>query len=237
VMALSWSMDKVGPMARSLIDCGIVLEAIQGLDVRDPSADAPRFRAPEPAALGGIRVGYPPEAFADDEDGAASALDELRGQGVELVPIELPDGPVWELMVILTAEAATAFAEVTESGADGRMLRQDDPGGWPSTFRAARLVPAVEYLRAARLRTELMRSFDDVMAEVDVLVHPSFGGDVLGIANLTGHPTCIAPAGFRPDGTPRSISFTGRLFGEARLLAVAGAWQRATAHHLRHPAL
>ena len=138
------------------------------------------------------------------------------------------------MMIILQAEAATAFDELTRSGRDDLLVRQD-AGAWPNSFRASRLIPAVEYIRANRLRTLLCREMHATMQEVDALVHPSFGSAALGIANLTGHPAVVAPAGFREAGTPFSVTFTGRLYDEARLLALAGAWQRGTAYHRRHP--
>lgn len=161
-------------------------------------------------------------------------LDELRALGVELVPIELPDFPVRDLLVILEAEAAAAFDELTRDGRDAELTRQS-PDAWPNQFRTARLIPAVEYIKANRLRTRLMRAMDEALAGVALYVHPSFGGPSLTITNLTGHPCFVAPGGFRDDGTPWSICFTGQLDDEARLLAFVRAWQEATGHHRRHP--
>src|SRR5439155_18286636 len=122
---------------------------------------------------------------------------ELKALGVELVPIELPDEiPAGDLLVILTAEAATAFDELTRTGKDAQMAWQEEPA-WPNTFRATRLVPAVEYLRASRLRTLLMQRMDELMRKVDLYVHPSRGNASLVITNLTGHPSVVLPDGFR----------------------------------------
>lgn len=237
-MALSWSMDKIGPLCRSLQDAAIVFDAIRGADGLDPSArDAP-FHVSGPVDVTGWRVGYEPELFERAQrraPGVAAVLDELKAMGCELVPIELPDLPTGDLMVILEAEAATAFDELTRSGRDDELTRQSDDA-WPNSFRKAQLVPAVEYLRANRVRTELCRAMDRAMAGIELYVHPSFGGASLAVTNLTGHPTAIAPCGFREDGTPYSICFTGQLYGETRLLALAEAWQARTEFHRKHPA-
>ena len=124
----------------------------------------------------------------------------------------------------------------TDNGRDDLLVRQIR-NAWPNVFRTHRLVPAVEYLQANRLRTRLCRDFDRLMAEVDLVVHPSFAGGILGMTNLTGHPTIVAPNGFDDEGAPKSISFTGQLYGEERLVALVSAWQGATEHHRRHPDL
>ena len=239
-MALSWSMDKLGPLCRSAQDAALVYAAIAGRDERDGHS----VRLPAPIAHGadvsGWRIGYLAQEFEDDER-VGHVLDELSALGVELVPVELPDYPIWPMMVILQAEAAAAFDELTRSGRDDLLTRQD-AGAWPTSFRASRLIPAVEYIRANRLRTLLSQDVQRALEEVDALVHPSFGGPALGITNLTGHPSIAMPCGFRAEdarrnpGTPYSITFTGQLYDEARLLALAQAWQATTDYHERHPA-
>ncbi len=231
-MALSWTMDKLGPICRSVDDAALVFDALHGADGEDLDAVDRPFTVPAPADPAGWRVGHPAGAFAEGSPDRR-VLEELEALGVELVEIEVPDFPVWDLMVILQAEAATAFDELTRSGRDDELTRQS-PDAWPNSFRASRLIPAVEYLRANRVRTRLMRELDAALAGVDVVVHPSFHA-LLGITNLTGHPCVVAPSGFRRDGSPRSISFTGQLHDEARLLALAAAWQASTGYHLRHP--
>ena len=138
-------------------------------------------------------------------------------------------------MIILDAEAATAFDELTRSGNRDDLLVRQVRMAWPNVFRAARLVPAVEYIQANRLRVELMRDWDKLMKKVDVIVHPPFSGGILSATNLTGHPTFVAPFGTRRGGAPGSICFTGQLAGESRLLALVQAWQATTTHHKRHP--
>ena len=109
---------------------------------------------------------------------------------------------------------------------------------WPNVFRQGQLIPAVEYIRANRIRTLLMQEMERVMEEVDVYVVPSFGGNDMLMTNLTGHPAVVLPNGFRrSNGTPTSITFTGRLYGETEVLAVAHAYQQATDFHLKRPPL
>ena len=133
---------------------------------------------------------------------------------------------------ILSVEAAAAFDELTRSNRDDLLTRQD-AGAWPTTFRRARTVPAVEYIQANRVRTLLMREMDEAMSKVDVYVAPTMHNALL--SNFTGHPLVCVPNGFTKRGTPTSIGFVGRLFGEAKLLALASAYQNATDYHLRRP--
>lgn len=237
-MALSWTMDKLGPIARTVQDAAIVLAAIQGPDDQDPTCREAPFAAAAPVDVRGWKVGFTEKDFERSPDDK-HVLDELKALGVELVPVELPPEAVSarDLLVILTSEGAAAFDELTRDGRDAQMVWQDEEA-WPNTFRATRLVPAVEYLRASRLRTQLMREMDHVFDKVDVYVHPSFAGASLVVTNLTGHPTICAPDGVDAKRkSPRSICFTGRLFGETTLAAVAGAWQRSTRFHLERPPL
>ncbi len=254
-MALSWSMDKIGPMARSVEDCALVFHAIQGPDGLDPTVVDRPFRWPLGRDVRTLRVGYARKLFEDDRAADVeqeqdrervrewqrherAALDVLRGLGIEPVPIDLPtELPVAPLSYILTAEAATAFDELTRSGRDELLVRQVAMA-WPNVFRQGQLIPAVDYLRGNRVRTLLMQELERVMSGIDVYVSPTFGGDNLLLTNLTGHPQVVLPNGFREsDGTPTSITFTGRPFGETELLALADAYQRATGFHLRRPPL
>jgi Asp-tRNA(Asn)/Glu-tRNA(Gln) amidotransferase A subunit family amidase len=102
---------------------------------------------------------------------------------------------------------------------------------WPNVFRTARFIPAVEYIQANRLRTQLMDAFDQAIKDVDVYVHPTYGGSTLVATNLTGHPSLVIPNGLRDNGTQSSICFTGQLWGEGALVALAGAYQRRTGYH------
>jgi len=230
-MALAWSMDKLGPLCRSAQDAAIVFDAIHGADARDPTTVSLPF---DPfAPLGAhFTVGFPQEAFEDER--FEQVLIEVESTGVTLVPIELPEYPVSDMVFVLSAEAGAAFDQFSRSDRDDELVRQER-NAWPNVFRVAQLIPAVDYLRANRLRTLLIRDFEAMMSEVDAIVHPSYYGDLLAMTNLTGHPTFVAPCGFDEDGMPFSISFTGRLYGETELMALARAWQGMTEHHRRHP--
>jgi Asp-tRNA(Asn)/Glu-tRNA(Gln) amidotransferase A subunit family amidase len=253
-MALSWSMDKLGPIARSAEDCALVLDAIRGPDGRDAAcADMPYAWRPD-RPLGELRVGYVRAAFdlpaADPGDPKRvlhptkafddAALAVLRDQlGLRLTPVELPEAPYDAMRLILTAEAAAAFDGLTRSRRD-RELVQQGKFDWPNTFRTARFIPAVDYVNANRHRTLAVRRWEALFSgpnAVDVIVTPTFaaGLNQLVATNLTGHPAVIVPHGFRDDGTPVSITFCGRLFGEADVLRVAAAYQGATNFHTRRP--
>jgi Asp-tRNA(Asn)/Glu-tRNA(Gln) amidotransferase A subunit family amidase len=231
-MALSWTMDKVGPMARSFADAALVLEVIAGPDGRDGDVEAAHaFRAPGTIDVRGWRVGYP---AAEYPEGRAEVLDELRALGVELVPLAWDALRSTPLRVVLEVEAAAAFDELTRSGRDDLLARQS-ADAWPNLFRTARLVPAVEYVQAQRARTLLLRELHRRTEGLVAIVHPPFWN--LLEFNLGGYPTAIAPRGVRRGGAPDAIAFTGQLYDEGRLLALASAWQASTSHHLRHPEL
>ncbi|MFN2315271.1 MAG: amidase [Gemmatimonadales bacterium] len=238
-MALSWSMDKLGPLCRSAEDCALVYDTIRGPDGRDRTvAHAPFSWNPE-RPLSAIRIGELTAALAQERAGKPfddATREVLRGLGVRLASVTGPQEiPVNALRIILSAEAAAAFDEVTRENLDDRMVRQVR-GAWPNAFRAARFISAVDYIQANRARSLLMEQMDAAMRDVDVLVAPSFGGSMLLITNLTGHPAVVMPNGFTEQGTPVSITFIGRLFGEANLLRVAMAYQDATDFHRRRPA-
>jgi Asp-tRNA(Asn)/Glu-tRNA(Gln) amidotransferase A subunit family amidase len=156
--------------------------------------------------------------------------------GVELIPFELPDIPTGAIRFILSAEAGAAFDELTRSGQDDLLVSQSSYS-WPNSFRQARMIPAVEYIQANRLRTLLIQKMDKLMESMDVFITPSYGGDVLLVTNLTGHPAVVVPNGFNDKGSPSSISFIGGLFQEEMLLRVAKAYQDKTGFHLKHPDL
>jgi Asp-tRNA(Asn)/Glu-tRNA(Gln) amidotransferase A subunit family amidase len=224
-MTLAWSMDKLGPICRSVEDCALVLGATHGFDGLDGAAVDRPFDWPCRRDLRSLRVGY----FEGGALEKRAELQVLKELGVQLVPIKLPHSPaINPLTLILDVEAAAAFDEIT------RKNITEGLNSWPHTFRKGQFIPAVEYLRANRIRTQLMHEMRKVMDQVDLYV----GGDDLVITNLTGHPAVVLPAGFvkRKDGEmPYSITLTGQLYGESELLAVAHAYQQATGHHLRRP--
>jgi Asp-tRNA(Asn)/Glu-tRNA(Gln) amidotransferase A subunit family amidase len=238
-MALSWSMDKVGPICRSAEDCAIAFAAIHGPDGADPSVLELPFEYRSRVDLSRVRVGYTKALFDEDyanKQNDAATLGVLEKLGARLIPIDLPALPVGSLAFILSAEAAAAFDDLTRSGRDDLMVRQMK-NAWPNVFRASRFIPAVEYIQANRVRTVLIEEMDKVMSDVDVYAAPSFGGDNLLLTNLTGHPCVVLPNGFDEKGRPASITFVGGLYDEGLLLAVAKAYQEASGHHDKHPPL
>jgi Asp-tRNA(Asn)/Glu-tRNA(Gln) amidotransferase A subunit family amidase len=227
-MSLAWTMDKLGPIARSVEDCALVFDAIHGHDGLDPSAVDQSFSWPTQINFSSLKIGYIEEPERPSEK--REELLVLRGLGFNLVPITLPTNyPLQAITLMLDTEAAAVFDELTRHHVSEGLNR------WPDTFREGQFVPAVEYLRAARVRTLLMQSMARLMESVDLYVG---SGSDLVITNLTGHPSVVFPGRLRDlNGRPgpRSITLTGRLYDESTLLAVAQAYQRATGHHNEHP--
>jgi Asp-tRNA(Asn)/Glu-tRNA(Gln) amidotransferase A subunit family amidase len=223
-MTLCWSMDKIGPIARSLEDCALVFGAIHGRDGRDAAAVDRPFTWPATRSLKDLKVGY----FEDRTPERTQKV--LKGLGVKLVPIQLPSKYLYnELTLILYAEAAAAFDELTRAG--GPL-----PATWRTSFQASPFISAIDYIRANRIRALLMEEMEQMMQKVDLYV----GGNDLLLTNMTGHPEIVLPNGFTKRGgteVPTSITFTGRLYGEAELLAVGHAYQKETGFHLKHPAM
>ena len=292
-MALSWSMDKLGPICRTVEDCALVLAAIHGRDGKDKTVQPAAFNWDANLDWKKLRVGYLKAAFEPPTEESAEAAKEepaktpeeqkkrdeqkkrreafqarakydrryleatlvkLKQMGAKLIPVELPKFPYGAIETMLTAESAAAFDDLTRSGRDKLLTAQKDYD-WPNTFRSARFIPAVEYIQAARARTLLMDAMAKVFEDIDVIVTPS-SGPQLTCTNLTGHPALILPNGFRGDDapkppsddpadftnaggprTPTSLTFLGKLYGEAELLAFARAYQEATGFHLQHPSL
>lgn len=299
-MALSWTMDKIGPIARSAEDCALVMSAIYGQDGQDRSVQPAAFNWDAGFDWRKLRVGYLKSAFdvpkmeelkppsesvtakeraefetrrADYEAKRArqaenfkrlsydaqydrAALEAMRKLGVQLVPVELPhDLHFGDQVPLLGAEAAAAFDELTLSGRDASLTGQK-PYDWPNAFRRARFYSAVDYIQAQRARALVMEEMAKLFAQVDVIVTPS-GGAQLVATNLSGNPAVIVPNGLRGDdapkatvseeddeldnpggpGTPVSLTFLGALYSDARLLALARAYQEATGLHRLHPKL
>lgn len=241
-MALSWTMDKIGPMCRGAEDCALVFDAIHGADGKDLTAVDRAFSWNGASDVRKLRVGVVTDEFEtrNDRDAPRSARDKavlevLHRIGVDPVPVSLPEFPTDGLSFILNVEAAAAFDDLTRSNQDDQLVRQVRRA-WPNAFRVSRTVPAVEFVQASRARTILMERMAEMMKDIDVYVAPSFGRSLL-ITNLTGHPAAVVPNGFTDNGSPTSITFIGRLYAESEVLAVAKAYQDATDHHLKHPAL
>ncbi len=257
-MALSWSMDKIGPICRAVEDCAVVLQVIHGPDGHDGTVHDIPFTWDAGLDIHSLRIGYLKDAFEEVPKAPSAAedtpqrkqfremrveqmkydnaaLDVLRNKlGLKLIEVKLPEFPYQNLLPILSAEAAAAFDELTRSGRD-KLLTAQGKNDWPNTFRAARFIPAVEYINANRARTLGMEKMADIFKQVDVIVAPTNGSPQLIITNLTGHPAVILPDAFRPDGTPTSLTFLGNLFREDQVAAVAKAYQDATDWNLRHP--
>ena len=237
-MALSWSMDKIGPICRTVEDCAIVFNAIRGSDGVDQTVVDLPFNYQSKIDFTKLRVGYLKSEFEKDSTNAETneaTLDKLKSMGINLIPIELPDLPIYSMGFILSAEAAAAFDELTLSGRDSLLVRQIK-NAWPNVFRASRFVPAVEYIQANRARYQLIQEMAKMLENIDVYVSPSFGPNLL-LTNLSGHPCVVLPNGFDEEGSPTSISFMGKLYDEGTLLAFAKAYQDATDFHKKHPPL
>jgi Asp-tRNA(Asn)/Glu-tRNA(Gln) amidotransferase A subunit family amidase len=235
-MALSWTMDKLGPIARSAEDCAVVFSAIHGPDDQDATVHAAPFRWDGNAGVRGLRVGvlradFERQSITKPFDTAM--LEVLRGLGVTFVDVELPALPYNAMRIILAAEAGAAFADLMRSGRTSELAGQG-PGAWPATFREAHFIPAPDYINANRVRTLAIQAWASLMEQVDVLVAPTNSGQLLA-TNLTGHPAVILPHGFRENGTPVSFTLIGRLFDEATPLRVAHAYQQVTDFHRRQP--
>lgn len=237
-MALSWSMDKIGPICRSAEDCAIVFSVIHGTDGLDHALVDLPFNYNAKVDLSTLKVGYIPAYFNRDynnKERDLAVLKTLEGLGATLLPMTMPDDiPLAGLRSILTVEAAAAFDELTRSNRDSLMVRQIR-NAWPNVFRQSRLISAVEYVQANRLRYLLVQQMNEEMKKFDVVVTPSFVGSQLLVTNLTGHPCVVVPNGFNESGSPTSISFIGNLYDEATILAVARAYQRATTFDEQHP--
>jgi len=236
-MALSWTMDKLGPICREAQDCAIVLEAINGRDERDATTRDMPFAYQSSKPLSSIRVGYFKSLFDAEYGGKVNdqaILKVLDSLGIDLIEVSLPDFPSNALSFILSAESAAAFEDLTRLNRDDEMVRQVR-NAWPNVFRAARFIPAVEYINANRARGLLIDMMHESLKNVDVVITPSFGGPQLQMTNLTGHPALVMPNGFSNNGSPTSITIIGQLFGEADIVRLGAEIQKHTDFHKRMP--
>jgi Asp-tRNA(Asn)/Glu-tRNA(Gln) amidotransferase A subunit family amidase len=279
-MALSWTMDKIGPMCRSVEDCALVFNAIYGPDGRDETtADAPfvwnadiplsklriayvknEFDPPPGPGRGGRGAEAPPAAGAGAPPAAGDTgrgragltpeeqqrlrearlkifndvLDVYRKAGATLQPVDIPETITriaGMIAFVLSTEGAAAFDDLTRS----KDINDPSLNTWPNAFRTHRFVPAVEYIRAQRARTLLIREMDKFMSQYDAFLSPT-GSATLGVTNLTGHPAVALKAGFI-DNRPVELMVTGRLYDEATMLRVALAYERGTDWHTKNPVL
>lgn len=241
-MTLSWSLDKAGPICRSAEDAAIVFAYLHGTDGKDQCAVNMPFNYNSNTNIKKLKIAYAKNYF-DRLDTAANewkVLETFKKLGVHLIPIEFPDSLVYNfnmVSVILSAECAAAFDAFTRSNLDDQMTRQNK-NDWPNYFRAARFVPAVEYINANRHRYLLMQAVNKVISQYDVIICPSFAGRQLAITNLTGHPALCLPTGFnKRSGLPTSITLIGKLYDEATILSAGKAYQQATEWDDMHPEL
>lgn len=236
-MALSWSMDKIGPICRNAEDLAIVFNSIYGADEKDQTLyDAP-FNYQPKIDLKKLKIGFLKNDFAKKyqfHQNDSIALKKLEELGAQLIPIELPEIATQDIAIILTAEAGAAFDELTRSNQDD-LLRRQFKGAWPNIFRASRFIPAVEYINANRVRFLIIQEMQKLMEKIDVYIAPSWQGNNLLLTNLTGNPCVVVPTGFTAKGNLSSITFIGRLFDEGKLIAVAKTFQDATDYHKKHP--
>lgn len=247
-MGLSWTMDKIGPICRGVEDCAAALNAIYGPDGKDVTVGDAPFNWNPDTNISRLRIGYLKSEFEPNIGSTnpqqatqleqrrvlyKTALEVLEKAGAKLTAIELPKLPAGALRYILSAEAAAAFDDITRDGRVNQLSGQT-PGDWPNTFRTSRFIPAVEYLRAQRARTLLIREMEQLMSQWDVFVSPAPGSASLLVTNLTGNPAVVVPCGFVND-LPIAIMFTGGVYDEVAPLRVALAFERATKWHEMHP--
>ncbi|MFX1257919.1 MAG: amidase [Promethearchaeota archaeon] len=245
-MTLSWTMDKIGPICRTVEDCAIVFNAIYGPDEYDKSTIDIPFNWNATQKLVDLRIGYTKKLFEADRESKKyddETLSVLRSMGVNLIPIDLPDISIGALYIIILAEAATFFDELTLTGKD-ELLANQSKEGWANSFRVARMIPAVEYLKANRIRRLIIEEMQKIFTKIDIFITPTIDDSnnfwktkSNFLTNLTGHPAVVVPNGFKEDKMPSSITFIGDLYKEAETLRVAKAFQDATDFHLRRPSL
>lgn len=232
-MALSWTMDKVGPICRTAQDCALVLAAIHGADPRDPmSVDYPFFFRPT-VDLRKLKIGVLTNSTADDfAKDLGTAGEILRGLGATFKPVKLTPA-IAGVSEVLSIEAAAAFDEITRDG------RVDTMKGslWPPTFRASSMLTGVDYIQAMRMRTQVMAKFEEEFADFDFLIGPERGDAALVTTNLTGHPQLFVPMGMNTQGRATGVSLIGRLYDEATILAVGNMLQQATSAYRLRPDL
>ena len=239
-MALSWSLDKVGPICRTAEDAATVFAYIHGTDGLDESAVNAPFNYSNKKDIKQLRIGYAKNHFdnLDSSSQEFQVLKELRLLGIDIKPMNFPDSEVYKfdmIGMVIGAESAAAFDEFTRTNLDDQMTKQTKYD-WPNYFRVARTIPAVEYINTNRHRTMLMQKINQVMGDFDVIITPSFAGKQLSITNLTGHPALCMPIGFTKQGTPNSITFLSNLFKEEDLLSFGKFFQDNTNYEDLHPA-
>ena len=243
-MALSYSLDKIGPICRSAADAAIVFNYIHGTDGKDGSAVNMPFNYSPQKDIHQLKIAYAKNYFDKIKDTSRNefkVLEEFKKLGVKLIPVNFPDSGIYNfniMDVVIGVECAAQFDEMTRLNIDDALTRQTK-NDWPNQFRTARFVPAVEYVNAQRHRYTLMQKVNEVIQQYDVIICPSRGdGNQSAITNLTGHPVVCVPTGFdKKLNLPTGISFVGNLYDEAAILSIAQSYQKATQWNKVHPAL
>ena len=257
-MTLCWSLDKLGPMTRSVEDTMLVLQAITGPDVGDVGSVPSRLDFDAGASVAGLRVGYFPKWLNENPATAVdrTAVDVVRKVGMVPVAVSIPDWPYDSLNLILFAEGAAAFEELTLSGGL-RELKAQVPDAWPNIFRQARFLSAVDFVQADRLRRKVAEEMTRLFSQVDLLLVPSLRDEMLTITNFTGHPALVVRAGFvevakarsdwapdpnhplptfsPPRRVPHGVALIGRLFEEGTMVNAGLALERAFGVVGEHP--
>jgi Asp-tRNA(Asn)/Glu-tRNA(Gln) amidotransferase A subunit family amidase len=238
-MVLCWSLDKVGPICRSAEDDAIVYYYIKGTDGKDASAVDHAFNYDQKKDVKKLRFAYAENYFKRLPKDAMEwkVLEVYKSMGIEVKPVQFPDSAVYPtslVSIVLNAESAAAFDELTRTNRDDLIERQDKDF-WPNSFRSARLIPAVEYINANRYRYTLCQKVQEFMKDYDVVIVPSFVGNQLSITNLTGNPVVCMPMGFNQRNLPVSITLVGNLYDEASILEAAKAYQDKTDFNKKHP--
>lgn len=241
VMSLSWSMDKIGPMARNAEDCAIVFQAIYGKDEYDPSTNGVSFEYSSQSEVKRLKVAFLQKDIEKDttESGQnmLASLEVFRKMGLELTPIELPENyPYGIFDIILRAESGAFFDELVRSGEVDQMVEQHE-GSRANSLRQSRFIPAVEYLQANRVRSILIEEINDLFGDFDVIIAPASRSRQVLITNLTGHPALSIPNGLDSKGRPTSLTLLGNLYQEGKILELAKAFQDVTRFEEMHPPL
>lgn len=238
-MVLSWSMDKIGPICRSAEDAALVFSFIKGTDGKDGSAVDHAFNYTGKPDWKKMRIAYASNYFKNIPAGSPQwqVIEQLKKLGAQVQETVFPDSVMYPFNIadiVLNSESGAAFDAFSRSRLDDELTGQNR-NDWPNSFRAARFIPAVEYINANRHRYTLINSMYSFMKNYDVLIVPTFAGSQLSITNLTGNPVVCLPVGFTQNGLPVSICFLGNLYDEASPLTLAKAYQDATEFNKKHP--
>jgi Asp-tRNA(Asn)/Glu-tRNA(Gln) amidotransferase A subunit family amidase len=238
VMALCWSLDKVGVLGRSVLDTGMVLSVIQGGDPSDAASLNHGFAYAGAMDAHGMRVGYDPAWFEHADPFDHAALEAARAAGATLIERRVPTQPTAQLGQMVVIEGAAAFEELTLTHADDQLKRQDD-NAWPNIFRKARFMSGIDYIQMDRIRRRTMQVMHDAFEGLDCMIGPNFAGGMLVITNMTGNPQLAFRSGFidspardisgrptpgaTPHRVPRASSLWAPLFEERNLIRLGRA--------------